>query len=127
VNLIAGVPQGCFGFLIGVAGLLSVKVTSPVTHMTSSAARGVLQTMLGFWFFEEILTSFVSRFPSSCERCINTRGHFPSRSRIASICIIIVGSCYYIYIKHLEQEAKNASKGEYQRLEQLEAQQEDAK
>jgi len=47
---------GFFGFLISVAAILSVKVTSPVTHMFSSAARTVLQALLGVWFFEDVLT-----------------------------------------------------------------------
>jgi hypothetical protein len=38
-----------------------------------------------------------------------------------------VGSCYYIYVKHLEQEAKNAPTAEYQRLEALEEQREELK
>ncbi|KIY47380.1 hypothetical protein FISHEDRAFT_45511 [Fistulina hepatica ATCC 64428] len=47
---------GLFGFLLCVAGLLSIKVTSPITHMFSSAARSVLQTILGVWIFSDILT-----------------------------------------------------------------------
>lgn len=39
-----------------IAGLLSVKVTSPVTHMVSSALRGVLQTFIGIWVFSEAIT-----------------------------------------------------------------------
>ncbi|KAF8591918.1 hypothetical protein K439DRAFT_1643903 [Ramaria rubella] len=53
---------GVFGFLLCVAGLLSIKVTSPITHMFSSAARGVLQTLLAVWIFSDILT--VSRASS---------------------------------------------------------------
>lgn len=49
--------QGIVGFLICVAGLLSIKVTSPVTHMFSSAVRSVLQTMLGVWLFKDILNA----------------------------------------------------------------------
>ena len=67
---------GFFGFLLCVAGLLSIKVTSPVTHMFSSvrpylsasrvidatnpvlsqAARSVIQTLLGVWLFQDVLT-----------------------------------------------------------------------
>jgi solute carrier family 35 (GDP-fucose transporter), member C1 len=32
------------------------KVTSPITHMFSSAARSVLQTLLGVWVFGDLLT-----------------------------------------------------------------------
>ncbi|EDR15191.1 uncharacterized protein LACBIDRAFT_320837 [Laccaria bicolor S238N-H82] len=47
---------GIFGFLLCVAGLLSIKVTSPITHMFSSAARSVLQTVLGVSIFKDVLT-----------------------------------------------------------------------
>jgi solute carrier family 35 (GDP-fucose transporter), member C1 len=65
---------GVFGFFLSVAGLLSIKVTSPVTHMFSSvgifaleyyrhslnnfvqAARSVIQTMLGVLIFGDIVT-----------------------------------------------------------------------
>ena len=40
-------------------GLLSIKITSPVTHMFSSAMRSVLQTLLGIWIFSDILTTYV--------------------------------------------------------------------
>lgn len=48
--------QGLVGFLICIAGLLSIKITSPVTHMFSSAARSVLQTVLGVRLFGDILS-----------------------------------------------------------------------
>ena len=71
------VSQGVVGFLICVAGLLSIKVTSPVTHMFSSAVRSVLQTMLGVWLFRDIINS----------------------SRIMSILLILCGSILYTYLK----------------------------
>ena len=48
---------GVFGFLICIAGFLSIKVTSPVTHMVSSAVRGVIQTFLGMWCFGDVITA----------------------------------------------------------------------
>lgn len=48
---------GLFGFLICIAGFLSIKVTSPVTHMISSAVRGVIQTFLGKWVFGDVITA----------------------------------------------------------------------
>lgn len=51
------VITGVFGFLICIAGFLSIKVTSPVTHMISSAVRGVIQTFLGMWCFGDIVTA----------------------------------------------------------------------
>lgn len=38
---------------------MSIKVTSPVSHMVSSAARGVLQTIIGVWMFGDIITTYV--------------------------------------------------------------------
>lgn len=51
--------QGVVGFLICIAGLLSIKVTSPVTHMFSSAVRSVLQTILGVQLFGDLLNTYV--------------------------------------------------------------------
>ncbi|KAE9398472.1 hypothetical protein BT96DRAFT_1020128 [Gymnopus androsaceus JB14] len=71
---------GVFGFLLCVAGLLSVKITSPITHMFSSAARSVLQTLLGVWIFNDILTV----------------------NRVSSILVILGGTMYYTWVKSLE-------------------------
>ncbi|KAH9982829.1 hypothetical protein BGW80DRAFT_1265173, partial [Lactifluus volemus] len=49
---------GFFGFLLCLSGLLSIKVTSPVTHMFSSAVRSVIQTLLGVWLFHDVLTMY---------------------------------------------------------------------
>lgn len=74
------ITTGVFGFLLCVAGLLSIKITSPITHMFSSAARSVLQTLIGVWLFSDILT-------------IN---------RATSILVICGGSMYYTWVKHVE-------------------------
>jgi GDP-fucose transporter C1 len=68
---------GVFGFFLCMAGLLSIKVTSPITHMFSSAARSVVQTLLGALLFGDIITS----------------------SRMGSIFIILVGTISYTWIK----------------------------
>ncbi|KAJ3231121.1 hypothetical protein HDU81_003984 [Chytriomyces hyalinus] len=78
-----GLVTGVFGFLINIAGFFQIKVTSPVTHMISSAFRGVLQTLLAVAFFHDILTS----------------------SRIMSIAIILFGSCLYAWVSSLENAA----------------------
>ncbi|CAJ0829830.1 4228_t:CDS:2, partial [Entrophospora sp. SA101] len=54
--LIGIVITGFFGFLINIAGFLQIKVTSPMSHMISSAFRGVIQTVLGATIFSDILT-----------------------------------------------------------------------
>ncbi|KAJ8516120.1 hypothetical protein ONZ45_g6539 [Pleurotus djamor] len=71
---------GVFGFLLCVAGLLSIKVTSPVTHMFSSAARSVLQTLLGVWIFSDVLTV----------------------NRATSIMVILAGTMLFTWVKHKE-------------------------
>jgi hypothetical protein len=74
---IGSLVTGFFGFLLGLAGLLSIKVTSPVSHMVSSAARSVLQTVLGVWLFGEIVTG----------------------RRALSITVITLGALYYTWIQ----------------------------
>jgi len=71
---------GVFGFLLCIAGLLSIKVTSPITHMFSSAARSILQTGLSIQFFGDILTV----------------------NRAASIGIILAGTMFYTWAKSVE-------------------------
>ncbi|KAJ7449293.1 hypothetical protein FB451DRAFT_755398 [Mycena latifolia] len=55
--VVGSLVTGIFGFLLGMAGSLSIKVTSPVTHMFSSAARGVVQTLLGIAIFGDVMTT----------------------------------------------------------------------
>ncbi|KAI0342454.1 hypothetical protein BDW22DRAFT_1429289 [Trametopsis cervina] len=79
---------GVLGFLMSIASLLSIKVTSPITHMVSSAVRGVAASLLGVRFFEDVISS----------------------GRAASIGIILAGSIFYTWVKHKESEsAKHAS------------------
>ncbi|CCM03130.1 uncharacterized protein FIBRA_05251 [Fibroporia radiculosa] len=75
--LVGTAVTGLFGFLLCVAGLLSIKVTSPITHMFSSAARSVIQTLLGVLVFQDILTT----------------------NRAASILVITSGTVYYTWAK----------------------------
>ncbi|KZT60372.1 hypothetical protein CALCODRAFT_465467 [Calocera cornea HHB12733] len=77
---------GVFGYLLCVAGLLSIKVTSPVTHMFSSAVRSVLQTLLGVWIFRDVLTL----------------------NRVLSISTILLGTIYYTWVKAQEMDKPKA-------------------
>ncbi|KZV74817.1 hypothetical protein PENSPDRAFT_662079 [Peniophora sp. CONT] len=77
---------GVFGFLLCVAGLLSIKITSPVTHMVSSAARSVLQTLLGVWIFSDILTV----------------------QRMTSLSVILGGTMYYTWLKSTQPAASQS-------------------
>ncbi|KAH7882902.1 hypothetical protein F5I97DRAFT_1938821 [Phlebopus sp. FC_14] len=90
-----------------VASLLSIKVTSPITHMISSAVRGVAASLLGMWLFGDIISRQVF-------------------GRASSIAIILGGSIYYTWVKHVEsQPAKSGERDgtKYERvpLEDVEA------
>ncbi|KAI0926518.1 hypothetical protein AcV7_005431 [Taiwanofungus camphoratus] len=80
---------GVFGFLMSIASLLSIKVTSPITHMVSSAVRGVAASLLGMWLFHDVITT----------------------GRSSSIAIILFGSIYYTWIKHTESLPAKSTKG----------------
>ncbi|KAH8829234.1 hypothetical protein DL96DRAFT_1696115 [Flagelloscypha sp. PMI_526] len=84
---------GSLGFLMSIASLLSIKVTSPITHMISSAVRGVAASLLGMWLFHDIITT----------------------GRATSIAVILLGSFYYTWVKH--QESQAAPSGNYEKLE----------
>ncbi|KAG6333584.1 hypothetical protein ID866_5500 [Astraeus odoratus] len=94
---------GSVGFLMNIASTLSIKITSPITHMISSAVRGVAASLLGMWLFDDIL----------------------SGGRISSIAIILGGSVYYTWIKHVESQSPkpDTSTPQYERvpLEDVEA------
>ncbi|KAF6751139.1 hypothetical protein DFP72DRAFT_851083 [Ephemerocybe angulata] len=87
---------GLLGFLMNIASLLSIKVTSPITHMVSSAVRGVAASLLGMWLFHDIITT----------------------GRASSIGTILAGSALYTWFKHQESQnsAPPASKGSYERV-----------
>jgi len=77
---------GVIGFLMSIASLLSIKVTSPITHMVSSAVRGVAGSLLAMKLFQEIITT----------------------GRASSIGTILLGSILYTWVKH--QESQPASR-----------------
>ncbi|KAF9523791.1 hypothetical protein CPB83DRAFT_862291 [Crepidotus variabilis] len=79
---------GVLGFLMSIASLLSIKVTSPITHMVSSAVRGVAASLLGMWLFHDIITT----------------------GRASSIAIILFGSILYTWVKHQESQTPSKSK-----------------
>ncbi|KAJ7778136.1 hypothetical protein B0H16DRAFT_1502328 [Mycena metata] len=85
---------GVIGFLMSIANLLSIKVTSPITHMISSAVRGVASSFLGMWFFHDVI----------------------SGGRATSIAVVLGGSIYYTWIKHQETEAAAAQSRAYERV-----------
>jgi len=78
--VIGSLATGSVGFLLSIASVLSIKVTSPITHMVSSAIRGVAASVLGVALFGDILTL----------------------GRMWAILIILGGSVYYTWVKHTE-------------------------
>ncbi|KAJ7176461.1 hypothetical protein C8R46DRAFT_1188336 [Mycena filopes] len=79
---------GLFGFLLGIANVLSIQVTSPVSHMFSAAAKSVIQMLLGVIFFGDIVTAF----------------------RVGAITLITGGTMFYTWSQgHIAQQ-KAASK-----------------
>lgn len=89
------------GFLMSIASLLSIKVTSPITHMISSAVRGVAGSLLAMKLFNDIITTLVQcGFPLSLSFLM-----LPSRSgRASSIGTILFGSILYTWVKHQESQ-----------------------
>ncbi|KAG0283838.1 hypothetical protein BGZ96_011802 [Linnemannia gamsii] len=81
--LFAAFVTGIFGFLINLAGFLQISKTSPTTHMVSGAVRGVLQTLLGYYAFNDIITS----------------------GRLIGIVLILGGGALYTYAKDQEMRA----------------------
>ncbi|THU84435.1 hypothetical protein K435DRAFT_928066, partial [Dendrothele bispora CBS 962.96] len=78
---------GALGFMMSIASLLSIKVTSPITHMVSSAVCGVAASLLGMWLFNDIIMT----------------------GRASSIAIILFGSIYYTWVKHVESQQPQGS------------------
>ncbi|KAJ3393999.1 hypothetical protein HDU84_000498 [Entophlyctis sp. JEL0112] len=81
--VIGGFTTGVFGFLINIAGFFQIKVTSPLTHMISSAFRGVLQTIIAVVVFNDVVTP----------------------TRMMSVGMVLMGSCLYAWIKSREEFA----------------------
>jgi len=98
--LVGSLITGSVGFLLSIALALSIQVTSPITHMISSAVRGVAASMLGVALFGDVLTS----------------------GRVSAIIIILGGSTYYTWVKHIESVAPPQKPREYERvpMEELE-------
>ncbi|KAI0768282.1 hypothetical protein BD413DRAFT_134020 [Trametes elegans] len=85
--VVGSIITGAFGFLMSLASLMSIKVTSPITHMVSSAVRGVAASLLGVWLFHDWVT----------------------QGRASSIAIILLGSLWYTWIKHVESQPAAAA------------------
>jgi GDP-fucose transporter C1 len=86
---------------------LSIKVTSPITHMVSSAVRGVAASLLGMWLFHDIITTCAFLFILFFHRGSRLLGHY--RGRASSIATILLGSILYTWVKHQESIAPSSS------------------
>ncbi|KAF7319535.1 TPT domain-containing protein [Mycena chlorophos] len=83
---------GVFGCLLGLANILSIKVTSPTSHMFSAAAKSVVQTLCGVLFF----------------------GDWIDVHRAAGIALITAGTIFYTWTQAQNQAAAEARANEYQ-------------
>lgn len=80
----AALVTGLFGFLVNLAGFMQISKTSPTTHMISGAVRGVLQTLLGYFVFDDDITT----------------------GRLTGIILILGGGALYTYAKDKEMQSK---------------------
>lgn len=87
---------------MSIASLLSIKVTSPITHMISSAVRGVVGSLLAMKLFRDTITTLVYGFPLF----LFSKKKMPSSrsGRASSIGIILLGSILYTWVKHKESQ-----------------------
>lgn len=104
---------------MSIASLLSIKVTSPITHMVSSAVRGVAASLLGMWLFHDVITTYAFLLLFSRPSIANV--DFTSFSgRASSIAIILGGSVLYTWYKHRESQATASTspsrRGSYERV-----------
>lgn len=109
VGCTADGTKGVLGFAMSIASLLSIKVTSPITHMVSSAVRGVAASLLGVWLFHDIITTYVLLL-----RCIALLT-LAFSGRATSIAVILGGSILYTWVKHNEQQQQE-SRHAYERV-----------
>jgi len=88
---------GVLGFMMSLASLLSIKVTSPITHMVSSAVRGVAASLLGMWLFGDVI----------------------STGRASSIATILGGSVWYTWVKHVESQTPKSGERDGNKYERV--------
>ena len=74
--------QGFLGFLINISSFLCIKLTSPISHLFSSAVRSVLQTLLGITVFGEVV------------------GH----GRVLALVLIVSGAGLYAFVQGVGEE-----------------------
>lgn len=105
--------------MMSIASLLSIKVTSPITHMVSSAVRGVAASLLGMWLFHDVITTFVISILIYCRLIVECYFEIDS-GRASSIATILFGSILYTWVKHQESQPNKTTassrRGSYERV-----------
>ena len=76
---------GVAGFAIGIASIMQIQVTSPLTHNISGTAKAALQAVLAFWIWQN---------PATVRGCLG-------------IAIVLGGSLLYAYVRNTEMKAKD--------------------
>jgi len=79
---------GVFGFGIGIATILQIKLTSPLTHNISGTAKACVQTVLAL---------FIWRNPTTL-------------ANLSGIGLVLAGSFLYAYVRNQEMEAANTAR-----------------
>ena len=81
--------------------------------MISSAVRGVAASFLSVWLFKDVITRYA---------CLGAHGlwdmnsiHSICSGRASSIAIILAGSIYYTWVKHIETQKPSSKTGESRR------------
>lgn len=95
--IFVAIITGILGVLINYAGFLQIKVTSPVTHCVSSAARGIFQVLASNLILREKL----------------------SITRSIGIGLTLVASSLYPVVKSYENEIKKKSSYEVIELDSI--------
>ena len=81
---------------------MSIKVTSPTTHMISSAMRGVIQTILGVSLFGDVVTLCALATVRLADLC---------SGRLCSIALTLAGSILYTWQRDRELQLERTMRG----------------
>ena len=76
---------GVAGFAIGIASIMQIQVTSPLTHNISGTAKAALQAVLAFYIWQN---------PATVRGCLG-------------IAVVLGGSLLYAYIRNREMKARD--------------------
>lgn len=80
--------SGVLGFLIGIATVMQIQVTSPLTHNVSGTAKAAVQTVLGLIIF----------------------GNETNLANMTGVALVLGGSLLYAYVRQQEKQAADAAR-----------------